>query len=70
MRLDPLLLNYAMRIRKVILSILVFLVFLFFMVPRFFEEVQASDSSDGEEALPILRSSRARKIIPNRKFIQ
>ena len=34
------------------------------------ENDEASDSSDGEEALPILRSSRARKIIPNRKFIQ
>ena len=46
MRSDPQLANYSVRIREVILSIVVLLVFLFFMVPRFFEEVQASDAND------------------------
>tara|TARA_B100001123_G_C15247293_1_gene1001416 strand:+ start:855 stop:1466 length:612 start_codon:yes stop_codon:yes gene_type:complete len=46
---DPLLLNYSVRIRKVILVIIIFLVCLFFLVPRFFEEVQASDMNDDFE---------------------
>ncbi|MAV64648.1 MAG: hypothetical protein CMG00_05605 [Candidatus Marinimicrobia bacterium] len=45
MRPDPLLLNYSIRIRKVILTILSLLIILFFMVPRFFEEVQASENN-------------------------
>ena len=49
MRQDPLLTNYTVRIREVILSIVIALVILFFMIPRFFEEVQASEASDDFE---------------------
>ena len=49
MRQDPLLTNYTVRIREVILSIVIVLVILFFMIPRFFEEVQASEASDDFE---------------------
>ena len=49
MRQDPLLSNYTVRIREVILGIVICLVVLFFMVPRFFEEVQASEASDDFE---------------------
>ena len=49
MRQDPLLSNYTIRIREVILAIVICLVVLFFMVPRFFEEVQAAEASDDFE---------------------
>ena len=40
---DPLLLNYPIRIREVILGILFVLVILFYLMPRFMDEQQAGD---------------------------
>ncbi len=40
---DPLLVNYPTRIREVILGILIVLVILFYLMPRFMEEQQAGD---------------------------
>ena len=44
MRVDPLLINYPIRIREVILAILIVLNILFFLRPRFMDEVLAGDS--------------------------
>ena len=44
MRVDPLLINYPIRIREVILGILILLNILFFLRPRFTDEVLAGDS--------------------------
>ena len=40
---DPLLINYPIRIREVILGILFVLVLLFYLMPRFMDEQQAGD---------------------------
>ena len=46
---DPLLVNYPTRIREVILGILIVLVILFYLMPRFMEEQQAGDMSQDIE---------------------
>ena len=43
MRADPLLINYPIRIREVILGILIVLNILFYFRPRFTDEVLAGD---------------------------
>ena len=40
---DPLLINYPIRIREVILGILFVLVIAFYLMPRFMDEVNAGD---------------------------
>ena len=46
---DPLLINYPIRIREVILGILFLLVILFYLIPRFMDEVKAGDSGQDIE---------------------
>ena len=51
---DPLAINYPIRIREVILSILIILSLLFYLRPKFLEEVQAEEQNDGEEIETII----------------
>ena len=46
---DPLLINYPVRIREVILGILFVLVIAFYLMPRFMDEVKAGDLSQDIE---------------------
>ena len=46
---DPLLINYPIRIREVILGILFVLVITFYLIPRFMDEVKAGNSNQDIE---------------------
>ena len=45
-KVDPLLVNYSIRIREVILVILIILSTLFFAMPKFLDEAQAGDEDN------------------------
>lgn len=51
---DPLAINYPVRIREVILSILIILSLLFYLRPKFLEEIKAEAQDEGEEIETII----------------